>query len=295
MIWFGRYIQRTSGLSLLLLRVFGGEESAKLTFKGLLERWRHVGRYYTVIDRTRLRHRAEVIGWFRLIGGVNVIWLSAIVLGWQATVMVVVALLALEWWLVYFPIFRQSVVNREGLLKLLADAERAPRSSDLSFRSLEVPCFENTWRLTVAEIAGRVQVVLMDLRDYTRGRRGSEFEIDHLFDSVPLARVVFLVLPREDRLATVQQVLRHQWRTLATDSPNRVLSGPKAKLYAIEMDPPAADMQCLLDELIGMAIVASPQPTEAPTAATDRDHRRLDPKTALPDSPQETGRRSADR
>ena len=255
MVWLGRHVQHDPGLSLLFLRVFGGGASAQLTFKGLLERWQHVGLYYTVIDPARLRQRAQVVGWFRLIGGINVIWLSALV---GAAYPAVVALLVLEWWMVYAPIFKLSVASRDGLTRLRNEAVRKPRTSSLSFRCLELPCYENTWRFTVGVVAGHVQVILMDLRDYTRGRQGSEFEINFLLDSVPLSHVLFLVLPQEEQQAAVQQVMRDRWQSLAADSPNLALANPSAKLFAVGMAPVASDMQRMMDELIGMAIIPRP-------------------------------------
>lgn len=61
MVWFDRAIQRVPGPSLLLLRVFGVKKSSALTLDGLLDRWRQVGCYVTVMDLELLRQRAPVV------------------------------------------------------------------------------------------------------------------------------------------------------------------------------------------------------------------------------------------
>ena len=44
------------------------------------------------------------------------------------------------------------------MLQILDGIRSRPRQSDLSFRTLEVSCFDNTWRPAVAEAASRPDV-----------------------------------------------------------------------------------------------------------------------------------------
>jgi hypothetical protein len=44
------------------------------------------------------------------------------------------------------------------MLQILDGIRGRPRQSDLSFRTLEVSCFNNTWRPAVAEAASRPDV-----------------------------------------------------------------------------------------------------------------------------------------
>lgn len=54
-------------------------------------------------------------------------------------------------------------------------------------------CHDNTWKLTVTEYARRSNVILMDLRGFSEERMGCKYEVDFLFDHVPISKLVFLV------------------------------------------------------------------------------------------------------
>jgi hypothetical protein len=270
MIWLSRRVRRDAGLSLLLLRVFGNDKAVRLTFGGLLDRWQHVGPYVTVLDASLLRQRTAFMTWGNYLLRVVVMWFAALV-GWEQplyTVAVVLACLGVDATLMYRRISSQRVDSHEGLLKLLAAAGRQPRGSDLRFRTLEVSCFENTWRDAVAEFARRSRVVLMDLRGYTPGRTGCNFEVDFLFDRVPLARMAFLVQPQD--LSSVEQLLCERWQEQDEASPNLGLAQPTAKVY-VTGSSPEDDMQRLLDELIGIAAMQPPASDDAANLASAGD------------------------
>jgi len=252
MLWFHRHIQRDRGLSLLLLRVFGNETSSRLTFGGLLERWQHIGRYFTVTDTSLLRHRTRVFTMGTFLVSCNLIWLVGVSAGLGPTIAVMLFCLAVEVWLMFRRISVKRVDSIDGLLKLLEGVEGKPRESDLTFRSLELPCYDNTWRPAVAELARRADVVLMDLRGYTPDRTGCTFEVEFLFYNVPLARILFLV----DSEAAVSSMLLERWQKLSLASPNLRLPKPIAKLYVARISQ-VGDITRLLTELISTATEAT--------------------------------------
>ena len=49
-------------------------------------------------------------------------------------------------------------------------------------------CYDNTWKIAVAEFVSVANVVLMDLRGYSTNRKGCDYEVDLLLDQMPIAR-----------------------------------------------------------------------------------------------------------
>jgi hypothetical protein len=63
----------------------------------------------------------------------------------------------------------------EALLNL--DQTRDP---DGRFRVNELFCANTTWQATVLSLIDRAAVVMLDLREYTKQRAGTRFELAHL-------------------------------------------------------------------------------------------------------------------
>src|SRR5262249_30695546 len=133
---------------------------------------------------------------------------------------------------------------------------RRPRRRDLSFRPLHVYCFDNTWKLAVAEFVESADVVLMDLRGYSGQRKGCEYEVDFLLDSKPINRIVFLVDHGSGDLNALHELVRERWEHLKVNSPNLSVSDPLVTIYATS-DQRADDVKGLLDVLFARAQPAS--------------------------------------
>jgi hypothetical protein len=264
MLWFDRAIQRNPGLSLLLLRVFGVRKSSALTLDALLDRWRHFGCYLTVMDPELLRLRTPIVTFGNYFLHFPVLALLLFADEWGPIALVMLPSLLVVGWSMYRLIARQSVHNVEQLRQMLDLNRRRPRRTDITFRGLEVSCFDNTWRPAVAEAAGRADVVLMDLRGYTPDREGCRTEVNFLFDTLPLDRLLFLMEPGDE--AAIKQLLTDAWRSLARTSPNLGLTQPVAKLLVTRSiegliarakdaftSDSANDVQHLLDQLIAIA------------------------------------------
>ena len=270
-----RKMRRIPGIRLLILRVFNIDSSSAFTFNGLTGYWRHFGNHFTVVDPSLVRQEFASRQWsdvfliflsYGLLGAASLsiigpfhldrfplawVWccllvaLLALLLGW--------AFLALE----KHRLAGRFVRTREQLLAKLQQVCRYPRHLDQSFRHIEAPCHDNTWFIAVVEFARRADVVLIDLRRYSQGRKGCQKEVDFLFDVVPVERLLFLVDPATDS-GQVQDMLAERWRHLRHTSPNLPLTQPVIRMY-LARDNDERDMQALLDRLIAIA--------DAPTAA----------------------------
>ena len=119
--------------------------------------------------------------------------------------------------------------------------------SDASFRVTEFFCHDDTWKITLARLADESAAVLMDLRSFSQNNAGCVFEINELFNLVPLLRIVFVIDKSTDQ-QFMRDTMQAAWRQIKERSPNRgilparvslvQLSGPNARelrnlLYAI--------------------------------------------------------------
>ena len=124
------------------------------------------------------------------------------------------------------------------------------RDPDLRYRINEFFCHDNTWQATVKALAQRSAVVLMDLRGFGPQNHGCEFELEMLFEEVPVSRVVLLVDENPD-IKILQQVLQAAWDKLSVSSPNRALVAPLLPLFQVSDSSSA--LQPLLSRLFTAA------------------------------------------
>ena len=96
----------------------------------------------------------------------------------------------------------------------------------------ELYCAGDIWPAVVSRLAPVSDVVLMDLRGFTRTNRGCELELTEVIWSVPLARVLLLTDERTDEL-DLEQVVNFAWAELPERSPNA--SGLDAELSRIDL------------------------------------------------------------
>jgi hypothetical protein len=123
------------------------------------------------------------------------------------------------------------------------------------FRVTEFFCHDDTWKLTLARLAGESDAVLMDLRGFSPANAGCVFEIHELFNLVDLSRVVFVVDETTDE-TFMHRTMRHAWRQLKERSPNR---RPGAgDVYLVQLTGTNATK----DLLIGLCQAARPKPAQ---------------------------------
>lgn len=128
---------------------------------------------------------------------------------------------------------RQKFIANDADLRVRLDTLDVSRDPDLRYRINECFCHDNTWQTTVKALAHRSAVVLMDLRGFGKENRGCEFELEMLFEEVPVSRVVLLV-DRTTEIDTLTQVLQSAWDKLTESSPNRALTEPVLSLFHVE-------------------------------------------------------------
>jgi len=150
---------------------------------------------------------------------------------------------------------REFVRSRAQLAAVLDQMEQKPRNLDLSFRRLEAMCHNDTWQIAVDEFAARSQALLMDLRGFSKERKGCQTVVDYLLDTVPLKQVLFLVDAGGDH-ALMQQMILERWEFLSPDSPNLHDRAPRVNIY-VSSASDEADVQGILDLLMQAAQASS--------------------------------------
>jgi hypothetical protein len=91
---------------------------------------------------------------------------------------------------------------------------------DGRYRVSEFFCYDDTWRMVVRRLACGSDAVMMDLRGFSPRSAGCKFEIQELFNLIPLARIVFVVDSTTDR-SYLDQVLSEGRAQLNPESPNQ--------------------------------------------------------------------------
>jgi hypothetical protein len=160
-----RLSARTSGPSLLLLRVFGFQERTERLFDAVAARWRFEGPV------------AMIAGADLALRSIDAGDALAFVRG---------------------DIESSYVGDGVKLAARLGDLEHVP-DPDGRFRIAEFFCYDNTWRATLESLIARSSAVLMDLRGFTQANAGCVFELRQLASAGRLANCVFVTDDTSDR------------------------------------------------------------------------------------------------
>jgi len=127
---------------------------------------------------------------------------------------------------------RQVFIASEDDLRARLNTLDMGRDPDQRYRINEFFCHDNTWQATVKALAERSAVVLMDLRGFGKENRGCEFELEMLFDVVPVSRIVLLV-DQTTKIEPLTEVLHTAWAKQSAQSPNQKLTNPELTLCEV--------------------------------------------------------------
>jgi len=127
---------------------------------------------------------------------------------------------------------RQAFIANESDLQTRLSTLDMGRDPDRRYRINEFFCHDNTWQATVKALAARSAVVLMDLRGFGKENRGCKFELEMLFEVVPVSRIVLLV-DQTTKIEPLMDVLHAAWTQLSSHSPNKKLTNPELTLFEV--------------------------------------------------------------
>jgi hypothetical protein len=89
------------------------------------------------------------------------------------------------------------------------------------------------WKLALDTALKDSDVVLMDLRGFSREHQGATYELGQLVDRVPARRFVLLADNTTDA-EFLSATLRRSWEAMAIDSPNRRTPSHPIRVFQLE-------------------------------------------------------------
>ena len=81
---------------------------------------------------------------------------------------------------------------------------------DGRFRINELYCLHDTWQPTIQALLAMTDVIVMDLRGFTKDRKGAQFELQHIVTRIPTDRIVLISDKTTDE-PLVEQLLQSAW------------------------------------------------------------------------------------
>ena len=195
--------RKTPNVKLLILRVFLIKKTSSFTFAGLVNFWQHFGSYFTVADPSFYK-----ISWkkkFNYYFPIYILLLFLVftqitdgksleelqqIFGGFIFLLIIAAIVFIV--LSNNSLRRKFVSSGDLLKKRLQHLYRWPTKYDNTFKEFPVMCYDNTWKQAVSELVDSANVILMDLRGFSDANKGCEYEVDFIFDHVPVERILFL-------------------------------------------------------------------------------------------------------
>jgi len=145
-------------------------------------------------------------------------------------------------------------IDSGGALDLRMDQLDLKPDAEGQFRVTEFFCHDDTWKLTLARLADESDAVLMDLRGFGAANAGCVFEINEIFELVPLSRVVFAVDQSTDQ-DFMRRTMRQAWRQIKERSPNRRVASGQVALVDLSQSTTSTQ-----DMLYGVSAAAAGKP-----------------------------------
>ena len=177
---------RSQGRRLLLLRVFALGERSEILYDTLGKSWRTVGSIQMIAGPALATSTIEPHEFLDFLGG---------------------------------KLARRFIDSGRTLDFRIDHMDLAP-DEEGQFRVTEFFCHDDSWKLTLARLADESNAVLMDLRGLSPKNAGCVFEINEIFNLVPLPRAVFAIDDTTDQ-SFLRQTMQQAWTQLKDRSPNR--------------------------------------------------------------------------
>jgi WD40 repeat protein len=260
-----------SNLKLLILRVFGKYKVSQNIFTGLAHFWQLFGFYFTVVDKSfyqvyfKKKFNSN-LGVFVFIS--IILFYSFAIIGISidqkmespiGSIFAMLAIFSLIWPLIFVYYYnskkiKQDVISSENsLIARLKKLQQKPTKFDQRFKEVPVLCYNDTWKMAVSKLSKFSEIVLMDLRGMSETNKGCEYEVNFLFDHVPLENIMFIT--DSESVPNIKKLLTQQWEMLLETSPNLDDTTPNIKIYITSnLKDSKKETQGILDTLLYYAL-----------------------------------------
>ncbi len=255
-----RAAKQDGNRKLVILRVFGSDKNTAFTFGRLMEQWRFIGSFLTIVDPAYIRYKFTVLkkgglgnslGTLLTLGTLAALldnavkylsqlypqflpasWASlppeALLTRVRAIAYLVLSVLAVLPMLVY--IWRRFLKSPAQAAAGVERIRRSGLSLETDFHGSPFFCYDDVWRPAVRKMLAAADVVLMDLRGFSEKRQGSAYELGELVDFYPVDRLLFLVDAATPR-PLLQELILDRWSKMRAESPNRAIREPIIQLF----------------------------------------------------------------
>jgi hypothetical protein len=112
---------------------------------------------------------------------------------------------------------RRFIDGEDSLDHRMSERDTAA-DRDCRFRVNEFFCYDDTWKSVLSRLVHDSDVVMMDLRGFSRHNAGCIFELHELARLVPLERVVFVIDRRTDETLLAETLGDHRAGVFRLDS-----------------------------------------------------------------------------
>lgn len=151
--------------TLLLLRVFRGDNSIETLFDQVIENWRYSGNTLLIAGKDLALRNLEPDELFGFLSGR----------------------------------LQERFITDSDRLQDVLNALDLNSDPDGRFRVNEFFCFDSTWKMVLETLVNKTDLVLMDLRGYTTNRQGCSHELSVLADKPHLKKLVILFDKQTDK------------------------------------------------------------------------------------------------
>lgn len=127
---------------------------------------------------------------------------------------------------------RQFVKNETDLSCRLSELDLLP-DPDGRYRMNQLFCFADTWQNAVRQLAKRVNVVLMDLRSFSKDNQGCLYELEQILEHVQVGRILLIIDGTTD-WPFLETTLHRLWAITSLDSPNRAFTSSRLRICRLE-------------------------------------------------------------
>ena len=147
---------------------------------------------------------------------------------------------------------RQFIQGEADLEQRVSHMDTQP-DPDGRHRVNEFFCRSDTWQMTMRRLVDRSDAVLMDLRSFSKNNQGCIYELQQLFNSIALNRVILVINDLTDR-TFLEMTVGNIWQNLEPSSPNIELSRPAVRCFSVK-EQSQAEMKKLLHILFSTRTV----------------------------------------
>lgn len=188
--------------TLLLLRVFRGDNRIETLFDQVIENWRYSGNTLLIAGKDLALRNLEPDELFGFLSG---------------------------------RLQERFITGSDRLQQILNDLDLSS-DPDGRFRVNEFFCFDSTWKLVLETLVDSADRVLMDLRGYTTDRQGCSHELSVLADKPHLKKLVILFDNQTDKTSAEWLLADSRLKISWVDSEKRSEQTAETLLKALLID-----------------------------------------------------------